>query len=93
MSFYFLCPKPAPLILQIPFIYKYLDLSDTILDVSEIRIRSVFHKQKGSFSPILKFKKKNYCDRYYDILHQVARIIRQCLFKMYFLLFSVYLPS
>ena len=52
MSFYLLCPKPAPLILQIPYIYKYLHLSDTILGVSNMRIRSVFHKQKSSFSSI-----------------------------------------
>ena len=46
-----------------------------------------------SFSSILKFIKKNYYDRYYDILHPVARIIRQCLVEKLFLLFSVYLPS
>ena len=30
---FFLCPKPAPLILQIPHILQYLDLSYTILGV------------------------------------------------------------
>ena len=64
-----------------------------ILGVSEIRISSVFHKRKSSFSSILKFIKKNFSGRYYDILHPVARIIQQCLFESYFLLFSVCLPS
>ena len=81
MQFYFLCPKPAHSIHQIPYIKKYLDLPDTILGVSEIRIRSVFHKQES----VLKFVKIKYYDWCYDILHPVARImhypiIRQCLF-------------
>ena len=58
MLYYFLWTKPAPLIHQIPFIYKYLDSSDTILCVSEIRIRSVFHKLERSFSSLLKLHKK-----------------------------------
>ena len=58
-----------------------------------IRIRSVFNKQKSSFSSILQFIKKSYNDKYYDILHPVARIIRQCLFESYFSLFSVYLKE
>ena len=38
MSCYSLCPKPSPLILQIPYIFKYLDVSDLILGISWMRI-------------------------------------------------------
>ena len=68
-----------------------MDLSDAILGVSEIRISSVFHKQKSSFSSILKFVKNNYYDRYYAILHPVTRIIWHCLFeKLFFTVFGVF---
>ena len=43
---------------------KYLDISDTILGVSEIRIRSVFHKQKSFVFFDFKFMKKNYSTYY-----------------------------
>ena len=42
MSYYFLCPKPVPLILQILNIYKQLDLSESILCVSQIRYSQKF---------------------------------------------------
>ena len=57
MYCYFLSPKPKSLILQIPYIQKYLDLFDTVLGVSEIRIRSVFLKQKNWFPSGLKIMK------------------------------------
>ena len=68
-------PEPAHLILLIPYIYKYLDLSDAILGVSAARIRSVFHKLKRSFSSLSKFHKNNYYDRYYDMLSNIELII------------------
>ena len=75
MSCYLLWPKPTCLILQIPYIWKYLDLSNTILCVSEIRIRSVFHNLKSLFSATSKYHKNNYYDRYYDIPSKIEMII------------------
>ena len=37
MSYLFLCPKPVPLIPQIPNSWKYLDLSELILYISQMR--------------------------------------------------------
>ena len=81
MSYHFLCPNPVPLILQIPNIYKYMDLTESILCVSEIRASLEFipySTMKWSFSSLPIIHKKNYYNRYYDILHRVARILRQC---------------
>ena len=45
----------------------------------------------SSFSSILKFIKNNYYDRYWDVLHQVARIIRHCWFeKLFFTVISIF---
>ena len=71
--------------------FKYLNSSDAILGVLEIRIRSVFHKQKCSFFFDFKVEKKNDYDRCYDIIPMVARIMRQCLFeKLFFTVFSIF---
>ena len=58
----------------------------------EIRIRSVFHNQKGSILKLIYFDfevhKKNYCDIYYDIPSKIEMIIVLKHFKVIFLLFS-----
>ena len=59
MSYYFLYPKQAPMILHIPNISKYLDLSESILCVSQIRdtgqISLSIPQTKSPFSSVLKF--------------------------------------
>ena len=36
-AYYFLCPNPVPLILHIPNVQKYMDLTESILCVSGVR--------------------------------------------------------
>ena len=77
MSCYILCPNPAPLILQISYILKYLDFSDLILADSQITKNSfsIPYTHKPFFSN-LKFPKKKYYDTYYDIKKKYCVILK-----------------
>ena len=69
-----MCPTPAPLILQIPYVYKYFDLSDTILGVSDRDSFCIPYTEQLKFFDF-KVHKKIYYDRYYDIQSKILIII------------------
>ena len=87
MLFSFLCPKPIPFFLKIPNIKKYLDLSESILCVSQIRYSYKFiqySQNKGVFSYFVDYPQRK------TIRTNTTIYLQNCFIKLFFAVFSIF---